>query len=166
MIDFVIFACYIFSLYNFWANSPFILWFSLIFNCLKAGFEPCPGNKLMVPDLTTRNCEYCRWFLLYQTSCFGFEMSSIDILCWNCLHDKYTYTKVSFQSVLRFVQEASVDGTEPGVGYRWQVILLEDIIDLEKLIDWLTGFKLVVSNILQTTFCNRFSTKTYSQMLL
>ena len=30
----------------------------VIFHCLKTGFIPCPEDKLMVPDLTTRDCEY------------------------------------------------------------------------------------------------------------
>ena len=50
--------------YSFCANLLFILWFYLIFHCLKAGFVPCSGYKLMmVPDLTTRECEHYWWFL-------------------------------------------------------------------------------------------------------
>ena len=33
-----------FSSYSFWNNLPFILWFSLISHCLKAGFEACHGQ--------------------------------------------------------------------------------------------------------------------------
>ena len=52
----VIYTYHIRSLYSFWANLLFISWFSLIFHCLKAGFVPCSKDKLIVPDLTTRDC--------------------------------------------------------------------------------------------------------------
>ena len=54
MICFVIYTCHVFSSQILVANLLFILWFSLTVHCLKAGFVPCPGDKLMVPDLTTR----------------------------------------------------------------------------------------------------------------
>ena len=61
MIGLVISSCHMFSSYSFWTN--FISGFFWIFHWLKAGFVPCPGDKLMVPDLTTRECDYCWWFL-------------------------------------------------------------------------------------------------------
>ena len=54
MICFVIYTCHVFSSQILVANLFFISWFSLTVHCLKAGFVPCPGDKLMVPDLTTR----------------------------------------------------------------------------------------------------------------
>ena len=62
MIGFVIITWHLFSSYSFWINLLFILWFHLIFHCLKVVLLPYPGYKLMVPDLTTRACEYCWWF--------------------------------------------------------------------------------------------------------
>ena len=50
MIGFVIFPYDTFQSYSFWADLFWILWFSLIFDCLNAGFVPCPGDKLIVPD--------------------------------------------------------------------------------------------------------------------
>ena len=54
--------CYIHKPYvfiiQFPGHLPFILWFSLIFHCLKAGFVPCPWGKLMVPDSIPRDCEH------------------------------------------------------------------------------------------------------------
>ena len=47
-----------------WLNLIFLSWFSLIFHCMKAVFVLCPENKLMVPDLTTKDCENYWWFLL------------------------------------------------------------------------------------------------------
>ena len=62
MIGFVIITCHAFSLYSFWVNLLFILWFSFIFHFLKASFVPYSGDKLMVPYMPTR--EYSWWFLL------------------------------------------------------------------------------------------------------
>ena len=39
----------------------------LNFHSLKAGSVSCPGDKLVVPDLTTRYCEYCWWYLFKPT---------------------------------------------------------------------------------------------------
>ena len=57
-------------------------WFSLIFYCLKAGFILCPGDKLVVPDLTTRDCKYCWWLLLrrFETNrVLGTEFQLYDL---------------------------------------------------------------------------------------
>ena len=39
----------------------FLLWF---FSIIWKLVLPCPGDKLMDPDLTTKDCDYCWWFLL------------------------------------------------------------------------------------------------------
>ena len=48
---------------------------------LSESFVPCPENKLMVHDLTTRDCENCWWFLLpailLRPSCI-----CIKVLCY------------------------------------------------------------------------------------
>ena len=65
MTGIVLFTGHMFSVYSFWADLLFnILWLSFIFNCLNAGIASCLGDKLMVPDLTNRDYEYCWWFLL------------------------------------------------------------------------------------------------------
>ena len=48
MTGFILFICHMFSSYSFWANLFFILWFSLIFHCLKAGSVPCPWENWWV----------------------------------------------------------------------------------------------------------------------
>ena len=58
MIGFVVFAYHILSSYFFRANY-LISWVSLIFDCLKAGFVTCPEDKLTVPDLTSRDLDFC-----------------------------------------------------------------------------------------------------------
>ena len=55
------FTCNTFSSYSFWVNLLFILWFPLILHCLWVGFVPCPGDKLMIPDLTTRDTVKCHY---------------------------------------------------------------------------------------------------------
>ena len=70
MIGFVVFTYHICSSYSFWANLLIILWFSVIFHCLKTGLVPCPGDKLMVTGWTTRDSEYCWWFILVDGSVF------------------------------------------------------------------------------------------------
>ena len=72
LISLVIFTCHIFSSYSFWAISFIIVWFSLIFHCLKAGFVTCPEDKLIVYVFTTRDCEYCWWFQLWGACCIYF----------------------------------------------------------------------------------------------
>ena len=66
MIGFIIFTYHMCSSYDYWANLLFILWFSLIFRCLKAGSVPWTTVEFAVPDLTTRDSEHCWWFLLYN----------------------------------------------------------------------------------------------------
>ena len=57
--SFVIFTCHMFSSYSFWVNLFLYCNFFLISYYLKPGFVPCPEDKLIVHDLTTRVCEYC-----------------------------------------------------------------------------------------------------------
>ena len=71
MIGFVIFTCHVFYYIILGQIYFFILWFSLIFRCLKAGLVPCQGYKLMVPDSTTTGYEYCWWFLI-RSKIFSF----------------------------------------------------------------------------------------------
>ena len=81
MIGFVMLTYHIFSSNSFWANLVLILRFSLIFHCLKAGFVPCPGDKLMFPNLTTRDCEYYSWFLY---SCYPVNLTHMWYTeCWD-----------------------------------------------------------------------------------
>ena len=78
----VIFTCHMFLSYGFWTNVLFILWFCLIFHCLKAGFVPCPGDKLMVPNLTTRDCEYYWSFLLNERPLYLSWLLPLHSRCW------------------------------------------------------------------------------------
>ena len=80
MIGLVMFPCHMFSSCCSWPNLLYILWFSLIFHYLKAGSVPCLGCKLMVPDLATRDCEYCWWFLL--CSFFGLSRWLLAAALW------------------------------------------------------------------------------------
>ena len=44
----------------------YIVIFSFIFNFSKAGIAPCPGDKSVVPYLSTKDYEYFGWFLLIR----------------------------------------------------------------------------------------------------
>ena len=72
--------CRMFLRYRFRANLLFILWFSLILHCLKAGFVYCPRYKLVISDLTIRDCEYCWWFLLNRWASGIYELL-LSLLC-------------------------------------------------------------------------------------
>ena len=66
-----VFIIWFLSKFNF-----FMLWFSQIFYCLKAVFVPRPADKLMVPNLTNRDCEYCSWFPLHKHDKLSYQGSS------------------------------------------------------------------------------------------
>ena len=63
MIGIVIFTCPLFWSYSFWTHALIYV----IFPCLKPGFLPCWKYKLMVPDLTTRDCEHFMVPIMSQT---------------------------------------------------------------------------------------------------
>ena len=88
IIGYVIFTCNTFSSYSFWVNLLFILWFPLLLHCLWVGFVPCPEDKLMIPDLTTRDTcidddFYCisylvkKMWLLRDFNCLGWSHAKL-----------------------------------------------------------------------------------------
>ena len=66
------------------------------------GFVPSPGDKLMVPDLTTRDSEYCWWFVLY---------CSLDVQTFVIYPNKYvsavTGYFISITSRVRYQSEGT-----------------------------------------------------------
>ena len=122
MIDFVEFTCHLFSWYSFWVNLlHFILWFSLIFHCLKAGFVQ--GTKWWFPIwppeimsivngsywhpidcphgcLLHVFCESKVWVVLVNSNsglcivhCFTLNILLYSIMChsWPCYNDTRPY---------------------------------------------------------------------------
>ena len=104
-----------FSSYFFWANLPFIFWFSLIFHCLKAYFVPCPKNKMMVTDLTTRESEHCWWFLLWNRCPLHRLHKSVSTGCTiSCTHynDVIMSTMASQITSLRIIYSTVYSGAD------------------------------------------------------
>ena len=62
-----------------------VLWFSLIFHCLKAGFVPCPRYRLMVPDFTTRDYGYYRWDPLWPSFSHNPSPAGTETASYLCL---------------------------------------------------------------------------------
>ena len=121
MIGFVVFTYHIFSSYSFWANLLIILWFSLIFHCLKTGLVPCPGDKLMVTDLTTRE-----WVLLMiHIGRWIRFLGEIGLPCnnkpssWHDI-DENVIIFLSRLAILSIKLQFNWSGT-----YKWKIVLLD-----------------------------------------
>ena len=85
MIGCVIFTCHMFSSYCVLANWLFI-YCGLPSFCIvwKLLFVSCPGDKLVVLDLTTSLCEHCWWFPLWVLRRKMLVIGKVCHICNQC----------------------------------------------------------------------------------
>ena len=98
--------CYVqMSSYSFWASLISILRFSSFSIVWNLILYPGRGDKLVVPDLTNRDREYCWWFILWPTE----EFVIVNIYAAHIFSESYQNGNVNKSNYLNAINTVFVD---------------------------------------------------------